>query len=92
MKQMNMFPEDTDYGKGPEKAPKGRWYVITRRRNTEALYLIEGNYEWREYDPLTSVPHAFTNATNARRVIIALGLTADVRQWPYGVLRPGRTS
>lgn len=90
MKQLGMFSDDTDYGAPKEKQVKGRWYVVTRHWNAEALYLIDGRHEWREYDPLTSVPHSFTSARLARNV--ALNFTgASVVQWPYGVLRPGRS-
>lgn len=90
MKQLDMFDGITDFGKPREKQSRGRWYVITRYRNSEALYMIEGRYEWREYDPLTSVPHAFTSPIKARRLINDMGFRAEVRMWPYGVLKPGR--
>ena len=87
--QIDMFANVNDFGVMPEKQTKGRWYVVTRKWNSEALYMINGRHEWREYDPITSVPHSFTSVMVARNVASNFS-GGSVRVWPYGVLRPGR--
>lgn len=92
MKQLDMFPDGTDFGQRKEREPRGRWYVVTRKWNTEALYRDDqGRYYWDEYDPIERVPELFTSPRVARNVGDTLDHLSAVRVWPYGVPRAGRS-
>lgn len=91
-KQLDMFSDVTDFGKPIDRPKKGRWYVITRKWNTEALYRDDmGRYFWDEYEPLDRAPELFTSPVVARNVGQTFDSLSTVRMWPYGVPKAGRS-